>query len=236
MKKAKMGQHFLIDKRIIRKITNLINGKIILEIGGGKGNLTKEVVKNANFHKLYVVEKDKYLAAFLKALFEKNKKVVIINDDFLNVKPFKVDVIFGNIPYYISSEILFKLYEWDFKYAILMFQKEFVEKMTAKIGSHDFGRLSFNAQNKYNIKPLFYIDEKAFSPKPKVKSCLIRIEKKEPIIKNNEELINKIFSQKNKKIKNIIKLKDHLLKDIGEKRPWQLTFEEIKKLIEYEKN
>ncbi|MEM4295614.1 MAG: 16S rRNA (adenine(1518)-N(6)/adenine(1519)-N(6))-dimethyltransferase RsmA [Candidatus Anstonellales archaeon] len=234
----KLGQHFLIDKKVISSIANEIKGDIALEIGGGTGNLSAEVIKNVNV--LYIIEKDKKLADYLKS---KIPNAIIINEDFLKIKPFNVDVIFGNLPYYISSKILFRLYDWNFSYAILMFQKEFVEKMLAKPGNKNFGRLSFNAQNCYEIEKLFCIKNTAFRPVPKVMSCVVKIKKIEKRVKCDDKIIIRLFSQKNKKIKNIFKnVKfdsdnvSNFLSSIAEKRPWQLSFEEIKVLTEYLEN
>jgi 16S rRNA (adenine1518-N6/adenine1519-N6)-dimethyltransferase len=170
-------------------------------------------------------------------LKEKFKEAVIINEDFLKVKPFDVDVIFGNLPYYISSKILFKLYEWNFSYAVLMFQKEFVEKMIAKPGTHQYSRLSVNAQNCYDIKKVFCVSPRSFKPMPKVDSCVVMIKKKPKELDDSDHLIQKLFSQKNKKIKNIFKeLSYKIPEDIKNKRPWQLTIDDIKRLKELTKN
>jgi len=244
IKRKLYGQHFLVDEKVIKKIVELIDGETALEIGGGKGALSKLVANKVE--KLYIVEKDEKLAETLRNIFQNKENIKVINDDFLKLKPFKVHVIYGNVPYSISSKIVFKLLEWNFSYSILMFQKEFVEKMIAKEKTREFGRLSFNSQNFFVIKKLFDVSNKAFFPKPKVTSTVIKLEKREkPLIEvKDERIIRVLFSLKNKKIKNIIKkmektkipikkeeLEKNEIKKIMEKRPWQLTFEEIDTLL-----
>ena len=219
---AKLGQHFLVNKRAAQRIASEAFGKV-LEIGGGRGALTSLLLSRAN--ELYVVEKDSKLASFLREHFKDAK---VIEADFLELKPFEVDVVVGNIPYYISSKILFKLYEWEFKKAVLMFQKEFVQKMTAKQGTKQFGRLSINAQDRYFIEKLFCLKPSSFRPKPKVESCVVKLVKKKRELEGAEEVIDLLFSQKNKKVKNILGMA--MQGEMWEKRPWQLSKEEIKRI------
>ncbi|RME79294.1 MAG: ribosomal RNA small subunit methyltransferase A [Methanobacteriota archaeon] len=216
----RLGQHFLINDGAARKIAGEAYGSC-LEIGGGRGALTKHLYTRVE--KLYIIELDKELAAKLK---EKFPQAEVIEKDFLDVEPFKVDVIVGNLPYYISSAIVFRLYDWDFEKAVVMLQKEFVEKMLAKAGTKSYGRLSVNSQDSYHIEKLFCLKASSFRPAPKVESCVIRLEKKKRRLEGCEELIRRLFSQKNKKVRNIVESPS----SIGEKRPWQLSIEEIREL------
>lgn len=234
--KKSLGQHFLNDKNILAKQANLLNpkGKVVLEIGSGDGRLTEQLFL-AGAKKIIAIEKDKKLCNLLKTKFKKNIK--IINEDFLKIKPFKVEKIIGNVPYYISSPILFRLKEFDFKNGVLMLQDEFVKKMFAKPGSKNYGRLTLTSNLFYNIKYIQKVNACSFIPKPKVNSAIILITKKNRKIgKNTESIINTLFQHKNKKIKNAFldggfeyeKIK--VLEEFLNKRPKELELKTILKI------
>ena len=150
--KKSLGQNFLIDQNIIKKIINLSNVKDnnILEIGPGRGALTDEIIKR-NPKTLTIIEKDYYLAKKLKEKYSKNKKIKILNHDILKFKIEKILVknftIFGNLPYNISSQILVKIIKLKNSFSridnlIFMFQKELGNKIVCKFPSPHYGRLS----------------------------------------------------------------------------------------------
>ena len=222
--KKSLGQNFLIDKNIIKKIVNIpnsINNKIILEIGPGKGSLTNEILKK-NPKKIIAVEKDKYLANFLKKKFNNEKNVNIINDDILNIfKKIFLErdiIIFGNLPYNISSQILASLIllkKWPpwYNSLILMFQKEVADRILAKENSKEFGRLAVLCNWRLDIKKQFDISNNCFYPKPKIFSTVLsftpkkKVEHKIKNPKNLETVTRVLFSNRRKMInKNIIKL------------------------------
>jgi 16S rRNA (adenine1518-N6/adenine1519-N6)-dimethyltransferase len=209
----KLGQVFLKNEKILKWMGSLVEGKI-LEIGGGDGRLTKYLKGD-----ITVIEIDKRFQEYLK-----NYKVIW--KDFLEVEPFEVDYIIGNVPYYISSLILFKLLDWNFKKAILMFQKEFVMKMMMNAGDRDYGRLSVMSQYYFKVRLMKIISKYNFTPIPKVDSAIIEIEKIRNKDEDFEKFVRKIFSHKNKKLKNIMNVSDEY-KDI---RPDQMTLDEIIKL------
>jgi 16S rRNA A1518/A1519 N6-dimethyltransferase RsmA/KsgA/DIM1 with predicted DNA glycosylase/AP lyase activity len=109
-----------------------------------------------------------------------------------------------------------------------MFQKEFVDKILAKSGTKAYGRLSINAQDCYNIERLFNVARGSFLPPPKVDSSVIRITKRKRELADGDNVITRLFSQKNKKVRNLL---NNVPEELANKRPWQLTVEEIKKLI-----
>ena len=150
-----MGQNFLIDKNIIKKIVLLgkIKNSDVFEIGPGTGNLTNEILKYEP-KKIALVEKDSNLCQKLKERFQINKHIKIFNNDILSFdvenKINKDSIIFGNLPYNISTQILVKLIKpkiWPPKYKklIFMFQKEVAERILAKHNSSKYGRLSIIA-------------------------------------------------------------------------------------------
>ena len=215
--KKSLGQNFLTDKNIIKKIINLknIKNKDVVEIGPGNGALTDEIL-NYNPSSLIVVEKDNFLLEKLKEKYKKIKSIKFYNKDILKINLEKIikkdSIIFGNLPYNISSQILVKLIKfkkWPPKYSdlIFMFQKEVAEKILGK----SYGRLSIISN--YRLKSLnkFDVSPNCFFPKPKVTSTVIHLAPKIKInynisnIENLEFITNNFFSNKRKKINKKIK-------------------------------
>ena len=213
--KKSLGQNFLIDKNVLEKIVSLIKieNKSILEVGPGTGNLTSCILKN-NPKKLIVVEKDKYLARLLKKKFETN--VVIINEDILKIDENKLHddklIVFGNLPYNISTEILAKWVlnldnkNFWFDSLILMFQKEVADRIISKFNSSKYGRLTILANWRLDIVKICDIKAGSFSPRPKINSSLLFFKPKKNFYKlqnskNLEKITRVFFNQRRKKIK-----------------------------------
>jgi 16S rRNA (adenine1518-N6/adenine1519-N6)-dimethyltransferase len=216
----RLSQNFLRNEKILRWLGSLTYGKV-LEIGAGDGRLSRHL----NYTELWMVEVDKRLCSKLEELSLPNSHLIC--QDFLKVEPFSVDVIIGNIPYHISSPIIFRLLDWEFREAILMVQKEFGEKMVAKPGASNYGRLSVTSQLCFDVKILRYVPRKLFSPPPKVDSVVIQLIKKRKLTPEEDELIRLLFSQKNKKVKNILPKGYVYPPELAEMRPRHLTPEEI---------
>ena len=212
--KKSLGQNFLIDKNILKKIisTAKIENKSILEVGPGTGNLTSYILKS-NPKKLFVIEKDKILANFLKKKFD--RKIIIIDDDILKINEKKLYdeklIVFGNLPYNISTEILSKWIvnlkkEFWFENLVLMFQKEVADRIIANYNNSNYGRLSILANWKLNIEKICDIKPSSFSPKPKIDSSLLLFTPKKDFYKiNNPKNLEKItrifFNNRRKMIK-----------------------------------
>ena len=225
--KKSLGQNFLIDKNIIKKIINIIDveNKNIIEIGAGKGALTNEIIKR-NPKSLTIIEKDFYLSKELNLKYKNNKIVKIYNFDVLKLNIEKLcrknSVIFGNLPYNISSQILVKILKfkkWPPKFTdlILMFQKELGEKILGKFPSTNYGRLSILTSYRLKILKKFLVSPNCFLPKPKVTSLVIHFKPQLSTIilkdiSNLEKITNIIFSNKrkmiNKNIKKVLSKKD----------------------------
>ena len=163
--KKSLGQNFLVDKNILKSIAN--STKIekydeILEIGPGTGNLTEFLIKK-NPKKIYLIEKDENLVNLLKNKFPENLN--IINDDILKFSKNSLlnekSIIFGNLPYNISSQILAKFIinknKFKFKKLIFMFQKELADRILAKVNSSNYGRFSILANWKFDIEKVIDI-------------------------------------------------------------------------------
>ncbi len=254
--KKSLGQNFLIDNKILEIIVNTIDikNKTVLEIGPGTGNLTNYIFKKKP-KKVLAIEKDSKLAEDLRSKYLDNLQ--IINDDILNINEsdlFQEKVIvFGNLPYNISTEILSKWIinlrdNFWFEALVLMFQKEVANRIVANINSSNYGRLSILANWKLNICKITDIKPNSFKPKPKVDSSLLFFTPKKDFckIKNpkNLEKISRIFfSNRRKMIKKpynqIFNGDLRVLKNLKinlNLRPQNLSYETYYKLTEeYEK-
>ncbi len=212
--KKSLGQNFLIDNSVLNQITDVvkIENKEILEIGPGSGNLTSYILKK-NPKRLYVIEKDDDLSLLLKKKF--NNKIEIINDDILKISEDKISkkklIVFGNLPYNISTEILSKWIvnmesnTW-FESLVLMFQKEVADRIVAKSNNSKYGRLSILSNWKLDIKKIIDIKPQSFSPKPKVDSSLLIFTPKQNFFrlksaKNLEKITRIFFNQRRKMLK-----------------------------------
>ena len=212
--KKSLGQNFLVDLKVLETITNLIDidSRTIIEIGPGTGALTSYILKK-NPKKLIVVEKDNDLAVFLSKKF--NNQIEIINKDILkideNLLSDDKSIVFGNLPYNISTEILTK---WIFNlkdntwfdYLILMFQKEVADRIISDYNSSNYGRLSILTNWRLSVKKILDIKPSAFKPKPKVDSTLLLFEPKKNFFrlknpKNLEHVTRIFFSNRRKMLK-----------------------------------
>ncbi len=255
--KKSLGQNFLIDKNIINKITNFIDitDKTILEVGPGTGNLTASLLEKKP-KKIFVVEKDNRLVSILKKNFQ--DQIEIINDDVLKIEENLLSkeklIVFGNLPYNISTEILCKwilnLNDKKFWYTnlILMFQKEVADRIISKYNSSKYGRLSILANWQLNIKKIIDIKPNCFSPKPKVESSLLYFTPKKKFYEfknphNLEKITRVFFNHRRKMIKKPFnqlffgnhKISKKLNIDLS-LRPQNLNFETYYKLTdEFEK-
>ena len=220
--KKSLGQNFLIDKNIINNIAKVVNinkDSIVLEIGPGYGHLT-ECLLSLNPKKIYAVEKDKKLFLFLKEKFKENKKVKIINQDILDFlkknMPENNLIVFGNLPYNISTKILadlIMLKKWPpwYKRLVFMFQKEVADRIICKKQNKQYGRLSVLANWRLDIKKHFNISKNCFYPKPRIDSTLLsfstKSENKFPLKnpKNLEIVTRVLFSNRRKMINKSFK-------------------------------
>ena len=195
--KKSLGQNFLIDNNIINKIIKLadIENNNIIEIGPGKGNLTKKIIEQKPKN-LLLIEKDKILSDELNKKYVDLRNFKIFNEDILkfdlekNLK--KNSIIIGNLPYNISSQILIKLIKlkkWlpKYKKLILMFQKEVADKILAKYKTSNYGRLSIITAARLKINSFFNVSPNSFYPVPKVKSTVLVFE---PIVNKNNNIQN----------------------------------------------
>ena len=244
-----LGQHFLIDENISKKIVNAVNLKEfdkIVEIGPGKGALSKYLFDFSD--KLILIEYDTESVEFIKSSFKKHNPN-IIKKDFLkyNLKDVLTqtskNLIIGNFPYNISSQIIFKILE---NYLLVgnligMFQKEVAERIISKPNSKEYGIISVKTQLLYDVKILFDVSPNVFFPKPRVNSSVISMTRKKNIninfdVKIFDRLVKLSFQQRRKKIKNSLKkldIKENILEDsIFGLRPEQLSVNDFIRLTQ----
>jgi len=212
--KKSLGQNFLIDKNVLKIISDctLIKGKDILEVGPGTGNLTTEILKKKP-NNLFLIEKDSKLIKILQEKF--NDKVNYINDDILKISEKHLSknklTVFGNLPYNISTEILIKWIlgldsnPW-FEKLVLMFQKEVADRIISKYDKSSYGRLSIISNWKLDIKKIIDIKPNCFFPKPKVNSSLLIFTPKQNFFKlkniySLEKITRIFFNHRRKKVK-----------------------------------
>ena len=225
--KKSLGQNFLKDKNIIDIIVNIGDIKkndIVLEVGPGTGNLTENILLK-NPVKLLAIEKDKSLTKNLHQKFQ--DKIVLINEDILKIDEKKYSntpmIVFGNLPYNISTQILIKWIRYSnlnntFKKFILMFQKEVAERIIAETNSKNYGRLAVLSSWKLKIEKVADVSPNSFYPVPKVKSTVLLIEPKSEYFnlknpKNLEHITNVFFNQRRKMIKKPLNI---IFKDVNE--------------------
>ena len=213
--KKSLGQNFLTDVNIINKIIsvgNISKDDEVLEVGPGTGNLTKEIIYK-NPKKIFLIEKDNILCENLKKYFK--NKAIIFNQDIMKADEKKLSnkklIVFGNLPYNMSTQILIKWVltcdsNFWFKKLILMFQKDVAERIIANTNSKNYGRLSIISNWKLEIKKHFDISKNCFYPKPRVESTLLSFVPKKKYKKivngKNLEMVTRIFFSQRRKMIN----------------------------------
>lgn len=241
--KKSLGQHFLKDENICRRIVDELTKHPfhnLLEVGPGGGALTKYLIQlpGVNFK---AVELDEEKVVYLKATYPVLQDK-IIHQSFLDIeKPFEESfTVVGNFPYNISTQILFKILDWEtgVDCVIGMFQKEVAQRVAAREGSKVYGVTSVLVQAFYDVEYLFDVSENSFNPPPKVKSGVIRLlPRKAPLaIKSRRAFFNLVktaFNQRRKTLRNACKglFETDVLKDpLFDKRAEQLSIETFAQL------
>ncbi|MDC1065024.1 16S rRNA (adenine(1518)-N(6)/adenine(1519)-N(6))-dimethyltransferase RsmA [Candidatus Pseudothioglobus singularis] len=211
--RKRFGQNFLVDQQIINQIVSTISPKKndnIIEIGPGKGALTFPLIDY--LESIHVIEIDRDLIALLQK--KNNLKITIHESDALvfNFDKFKQKVrIVGNLPYNISSPLLFHLlnYRDNIIDMTFMLQKEVVDRIVAPPGSKAYGRISVIMQTFFDTELMFVVPKESFDPQPKIESAILYLNtKKQSLVQNSkplEEIVKIAFSQRRKTLKNCLK-------------------------------
>ena len=211
--RKRFGQNFLVDHRIINQIISTISPKnddSIIEIGPGKGAITFPIIEYLDH--LSVIEIDRDLVSMLKS--KEQEKLTIFQADALTFDFSQISNklrVIGNLPYNISSPLLFHLL--DYRKQIIdmtfMLQKEVVDRIVASPGNKIYGRLSVMMQAFYEVELMFVVPKESFEPQPKIESAILYLKTREqPLVKNSkplEEIVKLAFSQRRKTLKNCLK-------------------------------
>ena len=211
--RKRFGQNFLVDEQVINQIVSTVSPKkndTVIEIGPGKGALTFPLINH--LEKIHVIEIDRDLISLLQK--KNNKKISIHESDALvfNFDQFKQNIrIVGNLPYNISSPLLFHLlnYRDNIIDMTFMLQKEVVDRIVAPPGSKVYGRISVIMQAFFDTELMFVVPKESFNPQPKIESAILYLKtKSKPLVQNSkplEEIVKIAFSQRRKTLKNCLK-------------------------------
>jgi 16S rRNA (adenine1518-N6/adenine1519-N6)-dimethyltransferase len=242
--KKSLGQHFLKDENISKKIVSVLQQNIkesgihqLVEVGPGAGALTKYILQlpNINFK---AVELDAEKILYLENTFPVIKDK-IVHKDFLDINaPFEnLFIVIGNFPYNISTQIVFKVLEWKEQVPLMigMFQKEVAQRIASKPGTKVYGILSVLTQAFYNVEYLFDVPPGCFNPPPKVMSGVIQLKLLNEKFEMRSEkdfflLVKTAFNQRRKTLRNAVRnrfTETVLKKDIFNKRAEQLSVKEF---------
>jgi 16S rRNA (adenine1518-N6/adenine1519-N6)-dimethyltransferase len=213
-------QHFLVDDRVLDRLPSYatdIDADLshILEIGAGNGALTDRLLAVADH--VTVVERDRELAAFLREEFAdeiEDGRLTVIEGDALDVDLPEFTASISNLPYGVSSEITFRLLPRGVP-LILMFQKEFAERMAADSGTDEYGRLSVTAGHYADVEVVEPVPKEAFSPPPAVESAIVRTIPRDPDyeVPSDElfmDFVKAVFTQRRKTMRNAIRNTGHI--------------------------
>ncbi|UPV74047.1 16S ribosomal RNA methyltransferase A [Halorussus limi] len=213
-------QHFLVDDRILDRLPDYAEEagfdlSHVLEIGPGTGALTDRLLAVAD--EVTVIERDRNLAAFLREEFADEiaaGRLTVVTGDALEVELPDFTACISNLPYGVSSEITFRLLPRG-KPTLLMFQKEFAERMAADVGTDDYGRLSVSAQHYADVEVVEPVPKEAFSPPPDVESAVVRTTPRDPDYEVDDEafflrFVKAVFTQRRKTLRNAIRNTGHI--------------------------
>ncbi len=244
------SQHYLVNSSILDRIiqkADLSISDTVLDIGAGIGTLT--IPLSEEVEKVVAIERDPHIADVLRERL-KNEKITnvdVLEGDATRLKLPTFNKVVSNLPYQISSPITFRLLEYDFEFAILMYQLEFAERMVAKPGDSKYSRLSVMINLKANVEKLFTVPKGAFIPRPRVSSAVVKLKPKKDVYLDEFffKITRALFQHKRKKAKKALldsyhewapdkKVAREMLSRIDpklmEKRPFQMHPENIIKI------
>ena len=224
IRRAKRGnpefdQHFLVDDRVLDRLPDYLPEEAdrshVLEIGGGTGALTDRLLRTADH--VTVVERDRDLASFLREEFAAEidaGDLTVLEGDALELDLPEFSASVSNLPYGVSSEIAFRLLP-EKKPLVLMFQREFAERMVAGPGEDDYGRLSVSAQHYADVELVEHVPKEAFDPQPAVESAVVRCTPRDPDYTVADEafflrFVKALFTQRRKTMRNAVRNTGHI--------------------------
>lgn len=232
----KYGQVLLKNLKVAHfevSALDLPKGSSVLEIGPGPGTLTEILLEEG--YMVTAIEPDHRFFDDLTSRFREeieNGHLKLLKGDFLEMEGASFDGIIGNVPYHISSAIVFRLSAFRFRKAVMMFQKEFCNRLVARTGTKDYSRLSVNAQLRFEIRIIAKVSRNSFYPVPEVDSSVVEIVPRslyeEELLVQADDIFRKLFSAKRKKLSTILK---EVAPAYGEKRVGEISPDVLLKII-----
>ena len=224
----KLGQNFLVDKTardLMVDSSHLDRSDVVLEVGPGKGFLTEALLAHAG--KVIAVEKDPRFATILRSKYGRNRRLRIIQGDILKVELPRFNKVVSTPPYYISSRLVLLLVSKRFRRVVLTLQKEFAERLAAKPGSPEYGRISVMVQHKASVELAGVIRRDSFRPVPRVDSAVVIIRKRSPEVpvmseKLFEDMVRFMFTQRRRRARKV--LRQYFERSLGHKDLAMNTF------------
>jgi len=206
----RFGQNFLIDKRVRERLIDLAELTVddtVLEVGPGLGFLTEALINRAG--RVIAIEKDRALAAYLKAKFSHQKNLTVVEGDALTAQIPDGSKVVSSPPYNISSKLILLIMNSRFRLAALLMQEEFVRRLTAPSGSREYGRISVMLQSKAAAEFVMKVPREAFYPKPRVDSALVTIRPTSDKfqVKNQElfvDMVRSLFTQRRRILRGVL--------------------------------
>jgi 16S rRNA (adenine1518-N6/adenine1519-N6)-dimethyltransferase len=200
----------MIDEGFLRLMVSyasLNKNDVVLEIGAGFGFLTRLISQRCK--QVIAVEVDPRLTRVLRTELKDLENVKLVEGDVLRVPIPSFNKVVSNPPFYVSSSVLFWLLEKNFDCAVLIFQKEFAERLVASVGSKDYGRLTVTTYYRAEVELLDHVSKDMYYPPPDVDSYIVRLKPRPPpfAVKDKKaffELVRTLFTQRNKKVRNAV--------------------------------
>ncbi|MEO9363438.1 MAG: rRNA adenine dimethyltransferase family protein [Nitrososphaera sp.] len=222
-----LGQHFLLDRRVLARILDASavgKGETVCEAGTGNGILTGELCRRAKRVVSYEIDRALYASAKAALVFQ---NLELVNADLFRRDEQFFDVFVSNLPYSKSRDAVEWLATKKFNRAIVMVQKEFADKLSAKPGDPNYRAVSAIASYCFSIEQLFDVDKGCFQPPPLVESTVIRATLKHPITREAVKNVNRLFSQRNKRASTVAARLGVSMDFGGDRRVDQLAPEQI---------
>lgn len=206
----RIGQQQVIDINFLERMISyaeLTTDDAVLEIGPGVGNLTMLLARDSG--SVIAIERDEKLIKALKERLKGAPNVKLLQGDALRVELPKFNKVVSNLPYSISSEVMFRLLGLKFDLAVLMFQREFAERLAASPGSDDYGRLTVNTYYRADVELLDEVPPAVFFPQPKVTSSIVRLKPREPPFQVRSEkvfsdVVRALFQHRRQRVRNAL--------------------------------
>jgi 16S rRNA (adenine1518-N6/adenine1519-N6)-dimethyltransferase len=232
-KRKALGQHMLVDRRVLAKIVSAANIKneTVCEAGTGHGILTEELCKLAKKVISYEIDPSLYKQAQARLQFQ---NLELVNADLFKAQV-KFDVFVSNLPYSRSRDAFEWLATQSFGRAIVMVQQEFADKLAARPGVENYRAISALAAHCFAIEKLFNVRKESFEPPPTVESAVIKITPKNMVRKETVKSLNLLFSKRNKKASSVA-AKAGIKIEFGDSRIDQLASDDVVKLAESMEN